>query len=215
MVNISGKLTQIKAMVDRGDYFTINRGRQYGKTTTLRELHKRLEAKTPPTQLVQSPSEYICIRISFEGISISAFERVEVFCLIFMELVREALELSGTVEDSYAASWVDETVTDFTPLSRHITKLCRNRKVILMIDEADASSNYHIYIRFLGMLRAKYLQRRDGAATFQSVILAGVYDIKNIKLKLIKAGSYTPQAVEGSVYNSPWNIAADYEVNMS
>ena len=36
MVNIDNKLAEIKEMVDRGDYFTINRARQYGKTTTLK-----------------------------------------------------------------------------------------------------------------------------------------------------------------------------------
>ena len=38
MVDIHPKLDEIKRMVDRGDYFTINRARQYGKTTTLRAL---------------------------------------------------------------------------------------------------------------------------------------------------------------------------------
>lgn len=38
MVDLKERLIKIKEMVDRGDYFTINRARQYGKTTTLREL---------------------------------------------------------------------------------------------------------------------------------------------------------------------------------
>ena len=40
MVDISGKLAKIREMVDYGDYFTINRARQYGKTTTLSQLKK-------------------------------------------------------------------------------------------------------------------------------------------------------------------------------
>ena len=52
MVDISGKLEQIKAMVDYGDYFTINRARQYGKTTTLSLLKKELK------------DEYIVVSIS-------------------------------------------------------------------------------------------------------------------------------------------------------
>lgn len=39
------------------------------------------------------------------------------------------------------------------------------------------------------------------------MILAGVYDIKNLKLKL------RPDAVHQ--YNSPWNIAAEFDINMS
>jgi hypothetical protein len=42
-----------------------------------------------------------------------------------------------------------------------------------------------------------------------------VYNIKNIKLKMINDGLYTPTAEEGKIYNSPWNIAADFEVDMS
>jgi hypothetical protein len=204
MVDLSGRLEQIKTMVDRGDYFTINRGRQYGKTTTLRELHKRLNA------------EYICIRISFEGIGDEPFEAPEVFCRTFMELVQDALEISSLAEDAgYIASWLDASVSSFMALGRHITKLCKDRKLVLMIDEVDKSSNYRIYINFLGMLRDKYQRRRDSVATFHSVIFAGVYDIKNIKMKIIQQGVYSPTTTEGTVYNSPWNIAADYKVDMS
>ncbi|MEZ3486024.1 MAG: hypothetical protein K1W22_05360 [Lachnospiraceae bacterium] len=35
MVNLSGRLEQMKRMVDKGNYFVINRARQYGKTTML------------------------------------------------------------------------------------------------------------------------------------------------------------------------------------
>ena len=42
MVDISGRVAQIRAMVERGDYFCINRARQYGKTTTLVALERAL-----------------------------------------------------------------------------------------------------------------------------------------------------------------------------
>ena len=38
MVDITERLAAIKKMIDCGDYFVINRGRQYGKTTTLNAL---------------------------------------------------------------------------------------------------------------------------------------------------------------------------------
>ena len=38
MVDLSERMKEIKKMVDAGKYFTINRARQYGKTTTLNEL---------------------------------------------------------------------------------------------------------------------------------------------------------------------------------
>jgi hypothetical protein len=192
-------------MVDRGLYFTINRARQYGKTTTLNLLHKNLAP------------DYICLKMSFEGIGDSPFDSQEAFCGMFMRHVQDALQISSASEDTaYIASWVDTAVTDFASLSRHLNKMCKGRKLVLMIDEVDKTSNNRVYIHFLGMLRDKYLARNDGRVfTFQSVILAGVYDIKNLKLKLINEGVYTPAATEGKMYNSPWNIAAEFEVDMS
>ncbi len=75
-----------------------------------------------------------------------------------------------------------------------------------MIDEVDQAGNQKLFLTFLGMLRRKYLARKS-EPTFQSVILAGVCDIKNLKLKI------RPE-VEHQ-YNSPWNIASDFMVNMS
>ena len=43
--------------------------------------------------------------------------------------------------------------------------------------------------------------------TFQSVILAGVYDIKNLRRKLRPEDEHK--------VNSPWNIAADFNIDMS
>ena len=42
MVDISDRVAQMRAMVERGDYFCINRARQYGKTTTLVALERVL-----------------------------------------------------------------------------------------------------------------------------------------------------------------------------
>ena len=38
MVDLSSRLAAIKKMVDDGAYFTINKARQYGKTTMLQAL---------------------------------------------------------------------------------------------------------------------------------------------------------------------------------
>jgi hypothetical protein len=205
MVDISGKIAQIRVMVDRGDYFTINRARQYGKTTALFALQKSLF------------DAYICVSMSFEGLGDSPFESQEAFCVTFMDLVQSALQWSSAAENAdYIADWVDPSVTNFKLLSKHIDRMCRDRKIVLVIDEVDKTSNNRVYIHFLGMLRDKYLARERGQDhTFQSVILAGVYDIKNIKLKLINEGIYSPSATEGKLYNSPWNIAADFKVDMS
>jgi hypothetical protein len=84
-----------------------------------------------------------------------------------------------------------------------------------MIDEVDKASNFRVFLDFLGLLRSKYLARNGGKDyTFQSVILAGVYDIKNIKLKMVGSGNYALHEGEWQ-YNSPWNIAAKFTIDMS
>lgn len=111
MVNIDERLCRIKEMIDCGKYFTINRARQYGKTTTLMALEKYLQ------------KDYLVVSMDF-----------------------------------------------------------------------------------LAQLRAYYI-RRTIQPTFQSVILAGVYDIKNLKRKLRPEDEHQ--------VNSPWNIAADFDIDMS
>ncbi|MCL2165131.1 MAG: AAA-like domain-containing protein [Oscillospiraceae bacterium] len=202
-VNISDKLEKIKEMVDYGYYFTINRARQYGKTTTLSLLKKTLK------------NDYIVASISFEGLGDGSFETSDAFCRIFMKLILKSLEFMNVPAD-YKESWLNEDVKDFDELGFHITKMCKDKKLVLMIDEVDMMSNNRTYLHFLGMLRDKYLKREQNEDhTFHSVILSGVYDIKNIKLKMINEGAYTPLVEEGKLYNSPWNIAANFKVDMS
>jgi hypothetical protein len=55
-------------------------------------------------------------------------------------------------------------------------------------------------------LRNKYLTRAV-IKTFHSVVLAGVHDVKSLKLKL--------RPDDEKKYNSPWNIAAEFKVNMN
>lgn len=78
--------------------------------------------------------------------------------------------------------------------------------LILIIDEVDSAANNQVFLDFLAQLRAAYLDRYE-TPTFQSVILAGVYDIRSIKSKLRTDSEH--------LENSPWNIAADFLVDMS
>ncbi len=203
MVDISQKLEKIKALVDDGSYFTINRARQYGKTTAISLLSERLY------------NDYICVEISFEGLDNCSFNSSSSFCEMFIQKVHEALAYSSAPE-GYAEEWLNDEVTDIFKLGQHISMMCRDKKVVLIIDEIDKSSNNLLLIHFLGMLREKFLRRQRGRDyTFHSVILAGVADIKNIKHKMINDGTYTPSETEGGMYNSPWNIAVNFKVDMS
>ena len=203
MADISGKVEQIKRLIDDRRYFTINRARQYGKTTMLAALERALK------------DEYIVASISFQDLGAESFASSETFCAEFMELIRDALRFTSA-EDEYTEKWVNKDVTTFKSLSRHITAMCKGRKIVLMIDEVDKTSNNLVFLHLLSTLREKFLARKAGKDyTFHSVILAGVYDIKNIKLNMMREGIYTPSETEDKIYNSPWNIAEDFLVNMS
>ena len=197
MVDISGKLDSIIKLIEKGSYFTINRPRQYGKTTTMFLLEKQLR------------SNYLVIRTSFEGIGDAIFDNEEIFSRKFLGLLANELAFSDEGLASNLAE-LGSGLKTLDEVSSAITKFVKraDRKVVLMIDEVDKSSNNQLFLSFLGMLRNKYLKRNEGEDyTFRSVILAGVYDVKNLKLKL------RPDAEKK--YNSPWNIAVDFKINMS
>lgn len=203
MVDITEKLKQIETLVEKGNYFTINRARQYGKTTTFSRLSAYLKEK------------YCIIRLSFEGVGEKAFETEDNFVFMFKRKVERELRFQN-VDDMTIQKWrrlfcVDEKdEAAFEVLGNAVTELCIDIKkpILLLIDEVDKSSDNQIFLSFLGMLRNKYLDAMDERdTTFKSVILAGVYDIKNLKLKI-------RQDAEKN-YNSPWNIAADFKVDMS
>ena len=197
MVNISEKLEKIKALIENEEYFVINRPRQYGKTTTLTALENSLKEK------------YLVISISFEGIGDIAFSNEEKFVIEFINLIEDIL---NCIDENLSETFkkLSLGVCTLSNLSRLISKFIKklDKEVILIIDEVDKSSNNQIFLNFLAMLRNKYLDREKGKAiTFKSVILAGVYDIKNLKLKL--------RPEEERKYNSPWNIAVPFKVDMS
>jgi hypothetical protein len=158
------------------------------------------------------PEDYICAGISFQYSDDKMFAGDEGFCQGLLTRIHRALSFDHQEE---AKLWLDKNVTTFTELDYFITERCTGKKIVLIIDESDEASNNSIFVRFLKMLRDKYLFRNAGEDyTFHNVILAGVYDVRNLKYKMTLAGNYTPSAGE-SAMNSPWNIAVDFKVDMS
>ncbi len=199
MVDISNKLDSILKLVNNEEYFIINRPRQYGKTTTLYMLERYLNKF----------KDYLVISISFEGIGDLIFEDEKIFSKEFLQIMSDSLFISNETLSKYLEEQ-KAYVENFIDLSRIITKFIikAKRKVVLMIDEVDKSSNNQLFLSFLGLLRNKYLLRNVGKDyTFHNVVLAGVHDIKTLKLKI--------RANEEHKYNSPWNIASDFDVEMS
>ena len=78
MVKLDDRLKKIKEnYVDYGSYFVINKGRQYGKTTTLRALAKYLMA------------DYIVFSLDFQKIGTEDFVDAPTFVGAFAEIVIE------------------------------------------------------------------------------------------------------------------------------
>ena len=175
MVDLTSRLEEIKKMIDRGDYFAINKGRQYGKTTILQALENYLK------------DEYVAISLDFQMMSAADFKDEVSFVNGFTRELEQILPyMSGVEED--VNKLINEFIYDkkndvkIADLFTFTRKWCSEseKPIVLIIDEVDTASNNQVFLDFLAQLRAMYL-RRNKMPTFQSVILAGVYDIRNIK----------------------------------
>lgn len=200
MVKLDDRLDNIKRMlVDRKKYFVINKGRQYGKTTTLRALEDYLK------------EDYVVLPLDFQQLGTEDFADTSAFVRAFAEIVIEAFEINGCEGIKELSEPLiklrGKDNSSLKELFSCLSDICRNSAspIVLMIDEVDSASNNRVFIDFLAQLRGYYLNR-DKTPIFHSVILAGVYDIKNLKLKLRPDSEHQ--------YNSPWNIAADFDIDM-
>ena len=199
MVNLDDRLQTIrKRYVERGSYFIINRGRQYGKTTTLWMLEEYLK------------DDYLVISLDFQALSTADYQDEYAFTRAFMRILVEAIEEwkdyaeVWEIVDAFQTGRKKSTLGEmFAILSR--VCMAASKPVVMMIDEVASASNNQVFIDFLAQLRLYYLKRRK-KSIFQSVILAGVYDIKNLKIKI--------RPEEEHRYNSPWNIAASFDLDM-
>ena len=204
MVNIDKKLEQIKRLIDAGAYFNMNKARQYGKTTTIKALKNYLSR------------EYVVLPLDFQKIGNEEFTTAELFCRAFIRHLLATINskkapIAGldkkALDDMYKAENNAEMLS-LNKLFTYLQMLCETaeKPVVLIIDEVDSASNNQVFLDFLAQLRGDYLNR-DEVYTFQSVILAGVHDVKNIRYKI--------RPEEAHKVNSPWNIAADFNIDMS
>jgi hypothetical protein len=197
MVDMSHKLKSAMNLIEKGKYFAINRPRQYGKTTTMRTIGK----------LLRETGDYIVFNTSFEGVGDAMFDNEFAFAPKFVHILAGFAPVFAPELKDFLVDAAKRT-PDMETLEKVITQMVNqtDKKVVLMIDEVDKSSNNQLFVSFLAMLRDKYLLR-DIYKTFHSVVLAGVHDVKSLKLKL------RPDAEKK--FNSPWNIAVDFEVDMN
>lgn len=204
LVDLSERVEEIRKLVDSGKYFTINRARQYGKTTTLSALEKSLL------------KDYLVLPLDFQGIGAGTFENEGTFSQAMARLIIDLHEFEDvSIPDKTldALEKLNDLETDkvkiddlFRILKRWIK--ASEAPIVLIIDEVDSASNNQVFLDFLAQLRDGYISReKDGAPAFQSVILAGVTDVKYPKSKI--------RPEDEQKVNSPWNIAADFEIDMS
>ena len=175
MVDTEKRFQAVANLINRGKYFTINRARQYGKTTTLNMIRRKLS------------DQYLVIQTSFEGVGDDPFKTEASFVKMLANLIQDELRRVKS-EENFVAQWNQDKIFSFRDLGETISHFCKSypRPVIVLIDEVDKSSDNQTFIDFIGLLRDLYLNReKEGMdSTFHSVVLAGVYDVKNLKLKL-------------------------------
>lgn len=83
-------------MVDRGEYFSVNKARQYGKTTTLNRLAEKLSG------------EYIVFLISFEGIEDTVYENTSSFCQRICRLLYRFLKYNERMTEGISEPFKGE-----------------------------------------------------------------------------------------------------------
>lgn len=204
MVDITGRLKKIRELIDNGSYFTVNRARQYGKTTTLSALADYLK------------NDYMVVLLDFQMLGNADFSTEIVFARAFVRYLLRTIRNKRKPIKGFEKSRLDkleraaQTEEQFSlgRLFELLSDLCDTAQmpVVLIVDEVDSATNNQVFLDFLAQLRAYYLNR-EILPTFQSVILAGVVDVKNVKIKI--------RTDQEHKTNSPWNIATDFLVDMS
>ncbi|WP_026506331.1 AAA-like domain-containing protein [Butyrivibrio sp. MC2013] len=205
MVDLSERVGEItKQLVDTGKYFTINRARQYGKTTTLTALEQYLSDR------------YDVISIDFQDITgadyIDENQFVKGLAGVLCD-AKDSMDIALPVKyyDLLKNLSLQEKDAKLNDIFRIFEELCKeaDRPIVWIMDEVDTATNNQVFLDFLGKLRSGYLKKEKNPnyKTFQSVILAGVTDVKHLKSKI--------RGEADSKENSPWNIAADFTIDMS
>lgn len=202
MVDLDERLAQMKELVDNENYFVLNRARQYGKTTMLKALERYLR------------DQYYVVSLDFQMLGTKSFEDEVIFSQSFAKIFVKRMRLNQPISTEVHRV-LEELLHEayhsklylLLDLFLKLSELCvvADKPIVLMIDEADSASNNQVFIDFLSQIRGYYLTR-DEEPTFHSVILAGVYDVKNLKRKI--------RSEEEHGTNSPWNIAAQYKIDL-
>ena len=139
MVRLNDRLRKMKEnYVDDGSYFVINRGRQYGKTTTLRALEEYLK------------DDYIVLSLDFQQLGTEDFADESTFVRAFTEVLLTALQSSELCDSKILKEFIEEGNCTLKDLFVQLNILCKSssRPIVLMIDEVDSASNNQVFVIF-------------------------------------------------------------------
>ena len=153
MADLSGRVKEIRKLVDGGKYFTINRARQYGKTTTIDALETNLK------------DDYSVLSLDFQKLSDASFQTEEKFVKAFCrQLIKK--KKKADIPDR-----VEQDLQDIISRKEHLAVLdelfdvldswCEvsEKRIVMIIDEVDTATNNQVFLDFLAQLRADYLEQ--------------------------------------------------------
>ena len=150
MVDLSERVEEIGKLVNEGKYFTINRARQFGKTTTINALCQKLEAN------------YIVLSLDFQDMEEGSFQNGGEFSKAFARLLLDASEFDGLmIPESIRGrlSGLDEKpssevkMDDLFRVFRYWFKE-ETMPIVLIIDEVDSAANNQVFLDFLAGIRS-------------------------------------------------------------
>ena len=156
MVDITSRLSEIKGYVDRGEYFAINKARQYGKTTILRALKEYLK------------DDYYVISMDFQmQMSYAKFRNENVFSVAFAKaFLRIVGNFNSNIADEMklalnglgVAVREDKENLELVELFLYLSDICAkaDKPMVLMIDEVDSAANNQVFLDFLAQLRGYF-----------------------------------------------------------
>ena len=160
---------ELMNLIDGKSYFVIHAARQSGKTTLLKELVRRINAR----------GEYYALYCSLEAIQELREPSIGIPGIV--NKIAGRVENQG-LPDGFAKN---ADYSDFSGvLNRALTNYCRmiDKPLVIFFDEADCLSNGTL-ITFLRQLREGYIDRPD-IPFVHSVALVGMRNIRDYKAHL-------------------------------
>ncbi len=125
MVDISRQVEAACKYVYQNIYFCINRGRQFGKTTTISRITDRL-----------SREGYAVFSVSFENFGKSEFASTERLCLEVVNILKNELDIVNNITDDLKNTIINTSlnselsIADFSQFLRQICAV--NNKISLL-----------------------------------------------------------------------------------